>query len=73
VEPGLGSVLPEKPGLYTGTGFESAGELTKKLWNLGSARLSMSTVRVDFSILWPKFQQSMATDPRKAGVDLLRL
>jgi hypothetical protein len=28
---------------------------------------------VDFNILWPKFQQSMATDPRKAGVDPLRL
>jgi hypothetical protein len=28
---------------------------------------------VDFNILWPKFQQSMATDPRKASVDLLRL
>jgi hypothetical protein len=28
---------------------------------------------VDFSILWPKFQQSMATDPHKSGVDALGL
>jgi 3-isopropylmalate/(R)-2-methylmalate dehydratase large subunit len=28
---------------------------------------------VDFSILWPKFQQSMATRPRRTGLEMLGL
>ena len=38
-----------------------------------SKSLSYSSAPVDFSILWPKFQQSMANDPPKSEVELLGL
>jgi hypothetical protein len=54
------------------TDATKTGSFTKAEENAsGDSRFMMARHAVDFSILWPKIQQSMATDPHKSGVDAL--